>query len=274
MVIRRAGHSARMRSARSVLLPAAASLALLALGGPLASAADESAKSPKAILADVARDLGPVRSYHLSGTQVDSAGRSSMVGDIDAAGQADLSIRQGKTTVRLLVVSRSATYLKANAAYWKSAAGKNGAAVAAQLADRWVKAPATSVKDFTSLFAQLAPKRLASCVAVGTGTLAKGGTTTVDGHRVVVIIDRGDKPGTTPGKLYVSTTGRKLPVRVVQTGGRRAGGHLDSRCQDADDDSTAQDLHLSAFDKPVHVTAPKGAIVLPADGTPPGGTSI
>jgi hypothetical protein len=263
-----------MRSARSVLLPVAGSLALLALGGPLASAADESAKSPEAILADVAHNLRPVHSFHMSGTEVDAGGRSSLTADLDSSGKADLTVRQGATVVRVLVVSRSATYLKANAAYWKAAAGKQGAAVAAQLADRWVKAPATSTKAFTSLFAQLSPKRLASCLTVGNGTLANGGTARVDGRWAVVIVDRGDKPGTTPGKLYVSTTGPAMPLRVVQTGPRRPGGHIDTRCEDAHDTSTASDFHLTAFDEPVHVTAPKNAIVLPADGTPPGGTSI
>ncbi|MCW3023449.1 MAG: hypothetical protein JWR30_2771 [Conexibacter sp.] len=258
----------RMRLLRSASLITALPLALVAAGGPLASAADESAKSPRQILADLSRDLGKVRNYHFSGSQTDPDGRSSLAGDATASGRANLVIRKGASAVRLIAVP-AGVYVKGNAAYWKSVGGSNGASIAKQLADRWVKAPGSQDKSLVAMFQDLTPKHLASCTAVGTGTLAKGGTATIAGRKAVVIVDRGDKPGTTPGRLYVTASGPVLPLRVTQTGRRRAGGRLDPRCQEKDDKSTASDLTFSRFDAPLKIAAPHGAITLPSGG---GGT--
>ena len=255
-----------MHLLRSAALITALPLALVAAGGPLASAADESSKSPKQILADLSRDLGKVRNYHFSGTQTDPDGRSSIAGDVTASGRANLVIRQGSSAVRLIALP-AGVYIKGNAAYWKAVGGKSGASVAKQLADRWVKAPGSQDSSLTAMFKDLTPKHLASCAAVGTGTLAKAGTATVAGRRALVIVDRGDKPGTTPGRLYVTASGPVLPLRVTQTGPRRAGGHLNTRCQEKADKSTASDLSFSRFNAKVTITAPRGAITLPGGDT-------
>jgi hypothetical protein len=57
-----------------------------------------------------------------------------------------------------------------------------------------------------------------------------------------------------------------LPLRVTQTGKRSAGGHIDTRCEEKTDDSTASDIRLSGFDRPVRITAPRGAITIPGGG--------
>jgi hypothetical protein len=56
---------------------------------------------------------------------------------------------------------------------------------------------------------------------------------------------------------------------MMQTGKRRPGGHLDKRCQDSDDTSTASDVRFSAFDEPLHITAPHGAVTIPDAGGGP-----
>jgi hypothetical protein len=252
-------------------LIAAVPLGLAASGGPPASAADEASKSPKRIIADLSRDLRKVKNYHFAGTQVDGSGGSSVAGDVTASGRANVVIRQGTTAVRVVLLP-SAAYLRGNDAYWRKAGGQDGTSVARELAGRWVKLPSSGAKEFASLFEDLSPKRLAACAAVGTGTLTKGAQATVGGRKAIVIVDQGDKPGTTPGKLYVSASGRVLPLRVTQTGRRRAGGHLDPRCQDEDDDSTASDVRFSAFDKPLSIAAPKGAITIPGGGGDAPGT--
>jgi hypothetical protein len=256
---------ARMRSLRSIGLIIAVPVALAVAGGPLASAADETAKSPKQILADMARDLGKVKSYHFDGTSTDPSGRTRLAGDVTASGKADVVIRQGSATARLVLLP-SAAYLRANAAYWKSGGGADGAAVAKELAGRWVKMPGSGAGGLTSLVDDMSPKRMASCVSTGTGTLDKAGTATVGGQKAIVIVDRGDRPGTTPGRMYASATGRVLPLRVTQTGKRSAGGHIDTRCEEKTDDSTASDIRLSGFDRPVRITAPRGAITIPGGG--------
>jgi hypothetical protein len=243
------------------------SLALLALtavgviGASLAAASDESSKTPHQILADVQRDLAKVRSYHFSGSEVDRGKTSRLAGDVSAAGRGDLTLREGATSARIIVLP-PAMYIKANAGWWKANGGSDGKKLADELANRWFKANDPSVR---SLIGELLPKHLASCIAVGTGTLKKGGVGSVAGKRAVVIVDAGDKPATTPGRLYVSTTGPILPLRLVQTGKRRPGGHVDQRCDDPDDTSTASDLRFSRFNEPLHVRAPHGAITVPGD---------
>jgi hypothetical protein len=238
----------------------------LALGGPLAFAADESSKSPKAILQDMARDLGKVRSYHVDGVQRTASGQTRITADVTASGRASVVIRTGGGALRLLAVP-SATYLKANAAYWKQAGGSNGAALAQRLANRWVKVPAAQKGTFDDLFADLTPKRMAACTQVGTGTVVKGGTATIDGHKAVVLIDRGEKPGTSPGKLYVTTSGSILPLRSQQTGRQKAGGHLDKDCQERDTETTSADLRFSRFNRKLTIVAPKNAISAPSDSS-------
>jgi hypothetical protein len=236
-------------------------VAVAVLGTSVAATADESSKTPQQILADVQRDLAKVRSYHFSGSEVDRGRTSRLAGDVSAAGRADLRLRDGATSARVIVLP-PAMYIKANAAWWKANGGSDGKKLADKLADHWFKVNDPSLR---SLIGELLPKRLASCIAVGTGTLKKGGVGSVAGKRAVVIVDAGDKPATTPGRLYVAATGRILPLRLVQTGKRRPGGHVDQRCDDPDDTSTASDLRLSRFDEPLHIRAPHGAVTVPDD---------
>jgi hypothetical protein len=253
----------RLRSFAAIAL---ALISVSVLGGPLAAAADESSKSPAQVLADVKRDLSKVRSYHFSGYEIDGKTTTRLAGDVSAAGQADLTLRVANTSARIILLP-PAMYLKANAAYWKANGGAQGSKLADKLAGRWLKVNDNSLK---SLIDDLLPKHIASCVTVGTGTLKKGGVGSVGGKRAVVIIDQGDKPGTTPGKLYVTATGPVLPLRLLQTGKRRPGGHLDKRCEDSADTSRASDLRFSAFDTALHIRAPHGAITAPggSGGTP------
>jgi hypothetical protein len=167
--------------------------------------------------------------------------------------------------VRIILLP-PAMYLKANAAFWKASGGKNGRKLADKLAGRWLM---TNDAGLKAVIDDLMPERVASCVRVGTGTLKKGGVSSVGGKRVVVVVDEGDKPGTTPGRLYVTASGRILPLRVMQTGKRRSGGHINKRCQDPDDTSTSSDVRFSAFDEPLHVIAPQGALTIPDGGGGP-----
>jgi hypothetical protein len=241
-----------------------ASLALVVTGlgvsgGSLAAAGDESSKTPAQVLADVQRDLAKVRSYHFSGFEVDGKSTTRLTGDVSAAGRADLTLREGATSARIILL-RHAMYMKANAAYWKANGGAQGSELADKLAGRWFKVNDASLK---SLIDDLLPKHVASCITVGTGTLKNGGVASTGGKRAVVIIEQGDKPGTTPAKLYVTTAAPILPLRIVQTGKTKPGGHLDKRCQDSANTSTASDLRFSAFNEVLHIRAPQGAITIP-----------
>lgn len=247
---------------RSIATLALVPASLVLLGGPLAAAADESSKAPAQIVRDVQRDLAKVRSYHFSGVQREGRSTTHLAGDVTADGKADFTIREGDASARLIALP-PAVYMRANAAFWKASGGAN---LAKDLAGRWVKVDDKSLAAFAE---QLAPDELAACWRVGLGALGKDGVRTVGGKRTVVVTDKGDKAGTAPGRMYVTTAPPILPLRMVQTGKRRRGGHFPKRCADSiDRTSTFSDVRLSRFDEALDIRAPKGAITLPSNGTP------
>jgi hypothetical protein len=173
-----------MRRFRLLALLALVLMALGLVAGSLAAASDESSKTPEQILGDAQRDLAKVRSYHFSGTEADGRSTVRAAGDVSASGRADVTIREGKGSVRVILLP-AAMYMKANAAFWKANGGADGQKLADKLADRWLK---TNDRDLKSLIDELLPKHVASCVDVGTGTLKKGGMASVGGKPTVVVV--------------------------------------------------------------------------------------
>ena len=113
-----------------------------------------------------------------------------------------------------------------------------------------------------SLLVKLSPKYLASCYATGLGTLSNNGVKTLDGRKVIVLEDKGDKPGTAPGLLYVAAEGPFLPLREVQTGPSKPGGKRDKRCDAGDDKTTTADVTYSQYNRVPRLKAPRGALSL------------
>lgn len=205
--------------------------------------------------------LQKVSSLALSGSERDKDGSSMRLsGVVTSSGPADLVIVEGRATVHIIALPK-AVYIKANLAYWKQSVGKKNASVATKLAGKWIKESAKKGEDATSVLGDDAsPKRLASCLTSHVGTLSNKGEQTLNGRKVVVIADAGDKPGTAPGQLYLDEQ-TALPVREVQTGPAKAGGRKDAACDDSWPDTTAKsDVTLSKFGKAPKVVAPKGAV--------------
>jgi hypothetical protein len=76
-----------------------------------------------------------------------------------------------------------------------------------------------------------------------------------------VVVDAGDKPGTTPGRLYVATRGESLPLRIESTGATRPGGLSDPRCGGSSGvDDSGTDVTFTSFNRRIRITAPSGAI--------------
>lgn len=222
---------------------------------------DRATGTPQQILAAASKDVAKVRSYHVEGTETDEDGVGKLSGDVSSEGKLRFSIDVGRSALGLVVIGQT-TYLKANEAFWKKE-GKASPALAATLDDRWVKAPSGA----SDILKGLVPKDLAYCLRTDSGSLRKVGARTLDGRRAVVIADKGDKPGTAPGELYVAATGPALPLRVTQTGKEKPGGKPDPRCDNSDDGdkpstTTAADYRFSDYDKPVRITAPSGALDL------------
>lgn len=282
-----------MRVPASLLVPTlAAALALSACGdddpGPSASTGSAPAATtgagsataatttataggqgtPRERIAAVSKALAGVTSYRVAGTTTDEDGEATIRADVDATGNAAITYALDGREIEVRVVSTLA-YMRGNRAFWQDSAGEDGGEqgrkVADALAGRWVKAPIAAA-GVGELLKELSPKQLSRCVGVGLGTIRDGGRDEVDGQEVDVLVDAGDRPGTTPGRLYTARSGPPLPLRVLQTGGRRPGGTVDTDCQSEDDTSTASDLRLSRFDEPLEVRAPAGALELPSGG--------
>jgi hypothetical protein len=262
-----------MRVTRALTL--AILVPVVAGGTATAGAAGTAADDPQALLKDAAASLAKVRSLHLSASTTDADGTFRFTADVLASGNANIAIRQGdEGTLRLRKVS-SSTYLRGDAAYWKSAGGEEGAELAKELGGRWVKVPKADAKEFSGLFTEVLPKRLASCLAVpgAVGTLTDGGSATVGGRKATVLVDAGDKPGTSPGKLFVAASGAPLPLRILQTGPVKPGGKATS-CSDGEDTSTASDFRLSKFNRKLTIRAPKDVVKAPSTGGEEGSAAV
>jgi hypothetical protein len=229
--------------------------------GSSSSGGDRTAKPAKQVLSDVQAAVAKVHSYHLDGTITDKDGRTSLVGDVVAPDSLQFRIRQGGKAAQIVLTS-SATYLRASRPFWQ-AQGGIPAKLVKLLSDRWVKVPGGASGSPRELLGEFTPANLAHCLVAETGTVSKSGTRTFAGRRVVVLQDKGDKPGSNPGLLYVAASGPALPLRVLQTGRAKPGGRHDPRCDSGGGDSTTNaDVRLSGFDKPVNIKAPPGALDL------------
>jgi hypothetical protein len=223
---------------------------------PRSSIADKPARQ---ILADVARELRDVRSYHVQGTMTDEDGPASLSGDVSAAGKSSLHYEQADQLVDIRVIG-STTYMRANSAFWRKQAGRGDARLVRLLSNRWIK---TREREQRKIVDGLLPSTLASCLSTQHGTVTKKGTGKVGSTPTVVLHDDGAVPGGEPSDLHVAAEDRPLPLRAVQTGPERSGKSSDPRCDDAGE-TKASDIRLSRFDEPVQITPPSDALDLDA----------
>jgi hypothetical protein len=190
------------------------------------------AQSPQQILAATMAASNAAKSVHLAGSTVTGGQRIQL--DLNlGAGQGSGSFSQAGLTVQLITL-QNVIYLKAGGAFWQKFAGS---AAAQLLADKWLKAPASS--SSLAGIAQLTDfHKLLSTTLSQHGTLAKQGTSTVNGQSAVAVKDtsRG-------GTLYIATTGPAYPLQLV---GGSGGGKLT----------------FDHWNEPVTATAPSGAVDL------------
>ena len=208
------------------------------------------------ILADSAAALRKVKSFHVEATQRNGNKVSKVSADLELPTKLRLAIQEAPKSASIIGVDGS-VYIKANEAYWKE---QQGGEAAAQLADKWLKSPSstTALEDLTK---GIDPQTLSDCLAKDHGTIEKGGTETVDGQEAVVLIDKGDRPGTTPGKLYVAATGEPLPLRTIATGNQRPGGSPDPRCDEDNRRARKGDeAKFGRYDESLDIKAPPGAV--------------
>jgi hypothetical protein len=232
-------------------------------GGSSSDTNGEESKPAAQIVSDAAAALKRVHSLHMEGKETLGDEPTSLEADLEPPGKVSLTFDQRGATASIIAVNGS-VYIKANAAYLKKQDA--GAAVEA-LAGKWFKSPA-SAGDFKDLTKSLDVATLSRCLGRDHGTLSVGGKATVNGQPAVVVVDKGDKPGGTPGKLFVATKGEPLPLRVVSTGNQRPGGKEDPDCNSSDSRGFAGDeLNFSKYNEPLKIAAPPDAVSLTQQGT-------
>jgi hypothetical protein len=209
-------------------------------------------KSAEQILEETAAALGRVKTFHIEGSQAGT----DLQADVGLPQKLSLQVREKGGAASIIVLNGS-LYLKANAEFWKDQGERAG-----EFAGRWFKMPA-SAKEFRDLTEGLSAKTLSRCLPKDHGTLTKQGRATVDGRPAVVIADKGDRPGSAPGKLFVATKGEPLPLRMTATDKTRPGGDRDPRCEDESPDTGDKvDIIFSNYNEPLDLKAPPSAVEL------------
>jgi hypothetical protein len=244
----------------AILLAAVPLAALAGCGdGDSSDANDVASKPANEIVADSAAALSKVRSFHAEGNQ----GGTQVVADLELPQTLRILLRDKATSASIIAVEGS-VYIKADEAYWKQ---QGVGRAAPKLAGKWLKSPTTTA-ELRDLTKGLDPETLSRCLTKEHGTLAKGGEETVDGQKAVVVVDKGDKPGTAPGKLYVAATGDPLPLRTLATGNERPGGKKDPSC-DSDGSRTKKgdETKFSRYNESFDIAAPPGAVAIGGSGT-------
>jgi hypothetical protein len=226
-------------------------------------------ESGNEIVRSVVGALAHVRSFHLAGMQVDArSGPMTLTGDVALPGRLRIKLAHGNQVAALIAVNRT-VYLIANTAYWSAHVKR--AAIVSLLANRWILLPpAVSNSDFGSLLAFSSQRTFAKCFIGRHGALTVGRVTVLAHRRVVILKDKGDVPGDSPGEAYIAATGPPLPLRIVQTGPEKPGGTPNVACGESGghpDTTTSSDLRLTRFNVPVRIVPPKNPIVLPGQGT-------
>ena len=203
---------------------------------PVASASPGlAAASADEILAQAHNALLAAGSVHAKGTL--RAGSTSykldlrMVRKLGATGTV-----AGQGVVRIKDVG----YVQPDQASWRAVTGSDTAAK--QFAGKYLKVTKSNGDAFTPLLKVTDLDRTFSSLLVPAGTVTKGGTTTIDGRRVVDLKIDGGRTG----DVYVALEGRPYPVRLSY-------GH-----------ASGQRVDLDGFGRKVRLAAPPASKIAPA----------
>jgi hypothetical protein len=228
-------------------------------GGANATAKDNGVaeKSANQIVREAAAALKRARSVRVEGTLTIDGKRTAARIDLEQPKNARISYRQKNTSAEMVLL-RDSAYIKANEAFWREQGARREAP---ELADQWFKLPGTA-EDLRELTRGTDIATLSRCLADFDllGSLSVAGRQTVNGQPAVVVVDKGDRPGTTPSKLFVATTGEPRPLRATATGRERPGGKRDPECNDPSTEAGPGDeLTFSRYNKDLEIEAPPGA---------------
>jgi len=240
---------------RPITLTAIA-VGLAACGG--ASPSGEAAKSPGQIARDTAAATKSLRSFRLDGTLTDAEGFGRVTAEVAGPGRIHVALRRASTTFEVIALG-SETYLKASGSYYAGLPGLSSSQIG-KLSDRWVKVPTSEDPGLRAGAARATNISVeVGCWAARQHGLRLAGTGRVAGRPAVIVANDGSAPGSAPGKVYVATSGPAWPLRAIVTGPRRPGGT--GACAEESSKQTS-DITVSAFNQPIHLSAPAGALDL------------
>jgi hypothetical protein len=228
-----------------------------------AASSPEAGRSPAQIIADAQAALNHVHSFHIEVTGRESGRRTSLSADIQVPGRLSAVLTQGAGVARVVLIG-DAAYFNANAPFLL-AQGNVHRDVVPLLANRWLRVPNSPSLGFGSLLASTEPGLVGPCtIGPHLGTIVAKGRGTVNGRPVIILADKGDAPGSSPGLIYLSASGPPLELKAVQTGPQKPGGTPSARCHETEDDVTSSGTDevgtISEYNTAPAVTAPPTAI--------------
>jgi hypothetical protein len=205
---------------------------LAGCGGSSSAGNGIASKSPAQIIAAAKAAADAAATVRVAGTVINEGKPLSIDMELLAGKGGRGRITIGGVSISLIRVG-GAVYINGSQAFYRRIAGPTAARL---LQGKWLKAPEKS-GNFASLASLTDLAKLIDTTLASHGALARDGTKTLGGQKVVAINDVSQG-----GTLYVAVTGAPYPIEVVKDGG--SGGRI----------------VFDRWNKPVTLTAPANAI--------------
>jgi hypothetical protein len=222
----------------------AAVAALAVIGGATFVASGAGASSPSAlqIVTSTIAASKTVSSVHVVGSVTTGSQTINLNVRASNSGRGTGTLSINGATVKIVRVG-SLVYFNADAAFWTQNAGASAAA----FAGLWVSAPASSSngKSFAEFLATSTLfDQILSGSKLSQSTFTMGPNTAI-GSVAVYAITGTNKTSGSSGVIYIARSGKPYVVELDKTGTSGSGK-----------------LTFSAYNQPVHATAPKHAITI------------
>jgi hypothetical protein len=196
----------------------------------------EASKSPAAIVADAKAAANSAAAVRISGSIVTGSGAITLDLVVVAPDRARGRMTEQGDSFDVVRVGKTA-YIRGSRAFYTKVAGRQAATL---LQGKWLSAPATT-GEFASIGELTDIRAFFTGVLDSHGRLTKGAQTTVNGQKVIGLVDHSGSGGT----LYVATTGKPYPMEIASPHGGKTGA-----------------VHFTAWGTTVAIAAPKNAIDL------------
>ena len=167
----------------------------------------EAPKSAQQVLTDAVTAAKAASSFRMSG-QIATGGQQIGIDMTIVKGKgATGSMTLNGQKVDLVIVGTNG-YMKAGTAFWTKFGGSAGSAIAALVADKWMKFPTTNAQF--GLLTGIASSSIFDQMSTIRGAITNKGATTYKGQSVVDLYDSSQS-----GDVYIAATGTAYPVATI-----------------------------------------------------------